>query len=91
MSCFNELCLLRVVSGNWEGEKCQALAKHEYKLVLVHEMIVVVNCPLLQHADNIIKKSLRSIFGDKKSVLDMGGYFLCISQNIINQKTCLPI
>ena len=38
-----------VVSGNWEGEKCKALAKHEYKLV--DEIIVAVNCPLLQHQE----------------------------------------
>ena len=43
---------------------------------------MAVNCPLFQHADNIIKKSLRSMFSDKKSVLDKGGHFLCISQNI---------
>ena len=66
------------------GVKCKALAKHEYKLVLVNEIIVAVNCPLLQHADNIIKKSLRSMFSDKKSVLDKGGHFFaCLnSQNI---------
>ena len=46
LSCFNELRLVVVVSGNWE---CMALAKHEYKLVLVNEIIVAVNCPLLQH------------------------------------------
>ena len=40
-----------VVSGNWEGNKCMALAKHYYKLVLVNEIIVAVNCPLLQHQD----------------------------------------
>jgi hypothetical protein len=39
------------VSGNWEGKKCMALAKHEYKLVLVNEIIVAVNCPPLQHQE----------------------------------------
>jgi hypothetical protein len=34
--------------------------------------------PLLQHADNSIKKSLRSMFSDKNHSL----HFLCISQNI---------
>jgi hypothetical protein len=46
-----------VVIANWKGEKCKALAKHEYKLVLDSEIIVAVNCPLFQPADNIIKKS----------------------------------
>jgi hypothetical protein len=40
--CFNGLCLVGVVSGNWEGEKCKALAKHEYKLVLGSKIIVAV-------------------------------------------------
>ena len=47
-----------------------------------NEIIVAVNGPLLQHADNIIKKSLRSMFSDKKSVFDKGGHFVRRSENI---------
>ena len=64
-----------VISGNWDGKKCMALAKHEYKLVLVNEILMAVNCPLLQHADNIIKKSLRSMFSDKKQSWTRVGIF----------------
>ena len=39
-------------------KKCKAFAKNEYKLVLVNEIIMAENCPLLQKADNIIKKSV---------------------------------
>ena len=69
------------------GEKCKASAKHEYKVVLVNEIMVAVNCPLFQHADNIIKKSLRSMFIDKKSFMDKGGHFLCISHNSVVSKS----
>ena len=36
---------------------------------------MAVNCPLLQHADNIIKKSLRSMFSDKKQSWTRVGIF----------------
>jgi hypothetical protein len=72
------------------GEKCRALAKHEYKLVLVNEIIVAMNCPQLQHADDIIKKTLRSISVIRIQSWTRVGISQNIEENISNVAVNVP-
>ena len=46
------------------------------------EVVVAVDGPKLQHADSVIKKSLRLMFSTSKSVADRGGHFVRRSENI---------
>ena len=53
-----------------------------YKFRADNEIVIAVNGPLKQHADDVIKKALGSMFGEKKSVLDKSGHFVRRSQKI---------